>query len=126
MDEDLPDLGDVQREIMHLVWTLGPATAEQVRAKLKRPLKEATVRTVLRRLEEKGYVAHTTEGRTFIYTAREDRRHVAAKAVRRIADWFCQGSLEDVFVGMVDGEMLDQKELKRLAERIEKARKGKK
>src|SRR6185369_9762516 len=48
------DLGDLEREALQLVWRLGAATAEQVRAELKRPLKESTVRTVLRRLEDKG------------------------------------------------------------------------
>ena len=42
-----------------LVWRLGNLTAEQVREELGRPLKESTIRTVLRRLEEKGYLAHS-------------------------------------------------------------------
>jgi len=34
---------------------------------------------------------------------------VSAKAVKRIIDWFCNGSLKEVLVGMVDSKMLDQK-----------------
>jgi predicted transcriptional regulator len=126
MDETLPDLGDVQREIMHLVWAHGPVTAETVRERLDRPLKEATVRTVLRRLEEKGYVTHTVEGRTYIYRAAEARERVAAKAVKKIVDWFCDGSIEDVLLGMVDSKMLDRRDLQRLADRIAVSRKEKK
>ena len=51
MDATLPDLGDLEREVMQLVWTHAPVTAEAVRERLGRPLKESTVRTVLRRLE---------------------------------------------------------------------------
>ncbi len=102
MAEELPDLGDLEREVMQLVWAQGPTTAEQVRAALSRPLKESTVRTVLRRLEDKGYVVHAVKGRTFLFSAAEKRGAVAAKAVKRIMDWFCNGSLEEVLVGMVD------------------------
>jgi predicted transcriptional regulator len=124
MDETLPDLGDVQREIMHLVWAHGPVTAEAVRELLDRPLKEATVRTVLRRLEEKGYVTHTVEGRTYIYQAAEARERVAARAVKKIVDWFCNGSLEEALLGMVDTKILDRQELQRLADKIALAGKG--
>ena len=92
MDDSLPELGDLEREVMQLVWAHGPVTAEVVRERLSRPLKESTVRTVLRRLEDKGYTTHTVDGRTYVYQAAEARGRVAAKAVQRIVDWFCNGS----------------------------------
>jgi len=127
MDDTLPELGDLEREVMQLVWAHGPVTAEAVREKLSRPLKESTVRTVLRRLEEKGYTTHTVDGRTYVYQAAEDRGRVAAKAVQRIVDWFCNGSVEEVLVGMVDRSMLDQKQLRALADQVARAKaKGRK
>ena len=121
-DESLPDLGDLEREVMQLVWASGPVTAEVVRERLSRPLKESTVRTVLRRLEEKGYTTHTVDGRTFVYRAAEPRGRVAAKAVQRVVDWFCNGSMDEVLVGMVDTAMLDQKKLRALADKVAKAK----
>ena len=125
MDEGLPALGDLEREVMQLVWAKSPVTAEAVREQLARRLKESTVRTVLRRLEEKGYVTHTVDGRTYVYRAAEPRGQVAAKAVQRIVDWFCNGSIEEVLVGMVDTAMLDQRQLQRLADKVAKAKGGK-
>jgi len=125
MDEALPDLGDLERDVMQLVWAEGPVTAETVREGLPRRLKESTVRTVLRRLEEKGYVAHTVDGRTYVYQATQPRSRVAARAVQRIVDWFCNGSVEEVLVGMVDNAMLDRKRLRMLNGRIART-KGKK
>lgn len=122
MIDSLPDLGDLEREVMQLVWGFGPTTAEEVRERLPRKLKESTVRTVLKRLEEKGYVSHSVEGRTYRYAAAMARHRVAAKAVKRIVDWFCNGSVEEVLVGMVDNQMLDQKQLKKLADKIADAR----
>jgi predicted transcriptional regulator len=122
MDESLPELGDLEREVMQLVWANGPVTAEAVRERLSRPLKESTVRTVLRRLEEKGYATHTVDGRTYVYQAAELRGRVAAKAVQRIVDWFCNGSIEEVLVGMVDTAMLDPRQLRILADQVAKAK----
>ena len=123
--ESLPDLGDLEREVMQLIWANGSLTAEFVRERLARRLKESTVRTVLRRLEEKGYVNHAVEGRTYIYQATHPRGKVAAKAVQRIVDLFCNGSVEEVLVGMVDSAMLDPRQLRTLADMVAKAKGGK-
>jgi BlaI family penicillinase repressor len=118
---DPAELGELERGILSIVWRMGKATAEQVREALDRPLKDSTVRTVLRRLEEKGYLAHTVEDRTFLYRSAQSRQRVAGRAVKRIVDWFCEGSVEALLVGMVDSKMLDRSELERLAARIAEA-----
>ena len=120
-----PDLGELEREVMQLVWAAGEATAETIREQLARNPKESTVRTVLRRLEDKGYVKHSVDGRTYVFRAAEPRPRVAARAVKGIVDWLCNGSVEEVLVGMVDARMLDRRTLQRLAKRIAHA-KGKK
>jgi BlaI family transcriptional regulator, penicillinase repressor len=125
MNESMPGLGDLEREVMQLVWANRTLTAETVREKLARRLKESTVRTVLRRLEEKGYVTHTVDGRTYVYQATHPRGKVAAKAVQRIVDSFCNGSVEEVLVGMVDSAMLDQRKLRALADKVAQAKRGK-
>jgi len=123
---DPAELGDLERAIMRLIWQHGELTAENVREELDRPLKDSTIRTVLRRLEEKGYVTHTVEGRTYLYRPAEASQLVAGRAVKRIIDWFCDGSVESLLVGMVDSAVLDRKELQRLADRIAATKKGKK
>jgi BlaI family transcriptional regulator, penicillinase repressor len=124
-EENFEDLGELQREVVRIVWAHAPVTAETVRERLSKPLKESTVRTVLRRLEEKGYVSHTVDGRTYVFSATEPRPQVAARAVKRIVDWLCNGSVDEVLVGMVDARMLDRRTLQRLAKRIEDAKGGK-
>src|SRR6201996_214008 len=126
VNEPLPHLGELEGEGMQLGWRPAPVTAEAVREKLTRPLKESTVRTVLRRLEDKGFVTHTVEGRTFHFEAAEKRGAVAARAVQRIVNWFCNGSLEEVLVGMVDNAQLDPKQLQALSDKIAKAKARKK
>ena len=120
---DPAELGELERSILLIVWRMGSITAEQVREELGRPLKDSTIRTVLRRLEEKGYLAHSVENRTFLYRPVESRQRVAGRAVKRIVDWFCEGSVEALLVGMVDSKVLDRDELQRLADRIAEAQK---
>lgn len=124
MAEDTPslhdpaELGELESHILSIVWREGSATAEQVRELLDRPLTDSTVRTMLRRLEEKGYITHSIENRAFVYRSAESRQHVAGRAAKRIVDWLCEGSVETLLVGMVDSKVLDRSELQRLAKRI--------
>jgi predicted transcriptional regulator len=120
---DPAELGELEREVLLIVWRNQSVTADQVREDLNRPLKDSTVRTVLRRLEEKGYLAHSVDDRTFVYRPAESRQRVAGRAVKRIVDWFCEGSVETLLVGMVDSKVLDRAELQRLADRIAAAQK---
>ena len=115
---DPAELGELERDILSIVWRMATITAEQVREELDRPLKDSTVRTVLRRLEEKGYLTHEIDGRTFIYKASDGRQNVAVRAVKGIIDRFCGGSAEQLVLGMVDNAVLDRKQLERLAKRI--------
>ena len=126
IDHDPSFLGDLERNVLRIVWKRQPVTAETVREGLNRGLKESTVRTVLHRLEKKGYLDHSLDNRTYVYTARKSARHVAAMAVKRIADWLCEGSMEELLVGMVDTKALDHKQLQRLTDKIAKAKKGRK
>lgn len=121
---DPSELGELERTILSIVWRQAHITAEQVRESLGRPLKDSTIRTVLRRLEEKGYLAHSVENRTFVYRPAETRQRVAGRAVKRIVDWFCEGSVEALLVGMVDSKVLDRAGLQRLADRIAAVQEG--
>ena len=121
---DPAELGELERSILSIVWRAAAINAEQVREELGRPLKESTIRTVLRRLEEKGYLVNLVENRTFVYRPAQTRQRVAGRAVKRIVDWFCEGSVEALLVGMVDSKVLDRAELQRLADRIALAQKS--
>jgi BlaI family penicillinase repressor len=115
-----PRLSQLENLVMAVIWDHGQATAVLVRKKLepRLVLKESTVRTLLRRLEAKGYVEHTTEGRTYVYSSTSGPNNVAADAVRSIIDRFCKGSVENLLVGMVNTEVVSPERLQELAKRI--------
>jgi len=112
---------------MEYIWAHPDSTAETCREGVaaERPLKDSTVRTILRILEEKGYVTHRVAGRTFVYRAVDSRRNVAAEGAQQLIDRFCGGSVEDFLVGLVDNQVLQPKQLQRLAEKIAARKEGK-
>jgi predicted transcriptional regulator len=115
---------DLEQSIMEIVWKRGKASADQVRGDLQpaRVLKESTIRTMLSRLEEKGHLRHAVSGRTFIYSAVEAPQSLAIRAVRQIVEKFCAGSVDQLVVGMVTHDLIDEADLRRLASKVAKAR----
>ena len=101
---------------MQVVWDKEPCPVEAVYEVVsqKRDLKETSVRTILRRLEQKGYLQHEPDGRAYVYRAVEPARSLAARAVRQIIDSFCQGSVEELVSGMVEAKVLSKADLDRL------------
>ena len=120
-------LGAAEQAVMDYVWSHPKVTADQCREALQAtwPMKESTMRTVLRRLEAKGYVSHAVDGRTYVYSAAEAPMAVATRAVKHLIDRLCGGSAEALVLGMVDNAVLSPKQLERLARTIaeHKARK---
>ena len=114
-----------ERQIMDIVYSRKAATANDVLADIPDPLSRATVRTMLRILEEKGHLKHTARGREFVYRPVRPRRRAGQSAMRRLLDTFFDGSLtQAVAAHMVDATAeLDEEELKRLAALIRDARK---
>lgn len=117
-----PGLSDLENRVMNIVWEHNEATAESVRTQIEatEPIKDSTVRTILRRLEAKGYVRHRTERRTFVYSPTVASNNAAADAVRSIMERFCNGSIESLLVGLVNREVVSPEKLQELAKRIAK------
>jgi predicted transcriptional regulator len=115
-----PPLGDLEHELLTILWRHGAMTAFAVRQQLPRKLKDATIRTVLRRLEEKGYVTHSVVSGTFIYAAKETAETAAASAVQDIVQRYCGGSLERFMGGLVDAGVVSPQQLKLLAGKLKR------
>src|SRR4051794_9231354 len=119
-------LTDLENAVMRSVWANEPCSVEAVHLEVSksRRLKESSIRTLLRRLEQKGYLQHEEKGRAYLYSAVEPARNLAARAVRQIIDRFCQGSVEELVSGMVEAKVLSKGELARLEEFVKGNRQG--
>ena len=115
-------LTELQQAILDFIWSKESATAEQVREALRSrfPLKDSSVRTLLRRLEARGYLTHRLDRKVFVYAARVEPRSLAARAVQQIIDRLCAGSVEQFLIGMVDEKVLPAREIARLARKVKK------
>lgn len=111
---------------MEVLWKRLQCTTEDVREALARrhPMKDSTARTILKRLEEKGYLKRRAEGRTNVYRVSEPPRNLAVTAVQQIIDRLCGGSVEQLILGMADRDLLTEEELRRLAKKLERRRNG--
>jgi BlaI family transcriptional regulator, penicillinase repressor len=107
-------LTDREAEIMDRVWELGAATAEQIRTKLSGAPHDSTVRTMLRILEEKGFVRHRREGRSFVFEALVQREKVQRTTLGRVIRQFFSGSPQDLVLRLLEDEELNKAELQAL------------
>ncbi|MCL2640827.1 MAG: BlaI/MecI/CopY family transcriptional regulator [Phycisphaerales bacterium] len=90
----LPPLSRREREILEILYALGPATAGQIGEALADPLSNSAVRTFLRIMEEKGHLAHREELGKYVYFPTTPREVAARSALKRLLATFFSGSLE--------------------------------
>lgn len=109
---------------MDVVFALGEATAIEVQTRLPDPPGNASVRTTLRKLEEKGYLTHRKSGRRFVYLPSRSPDQTGRSAFQHLVDVFFGGSKPAAVAAMVDmsAAELTSEELDALARVIEKAK----
>lgn len=110
-------------DVISVLWDRGPSTVAEVRKSLDDELAYTTVLTILRILEEKGYVGHTTEGRAHRYQPLVERSTAGGSALKRIRQRLFGGSPELLLTRLVEDDDLTDDELRRmrdlLARRLE-------
>lgn len=86
--KNLPSLSPSETEILRLVWQLGKATVQEVCDKLpsRRKIAYATVQTLLRRLEKKGYLKHSNRGKAHVFSAAVKKENVVKRSVGDFLD----------------------------------------
>ncbi|MGA7236454.1 MAG: BlaI/MecI/CopY family transcriptional regulator [Bryobacteraceae bacterium] len=114
-------LTELQQAVLEFIWSKRHATAEEVRegVQSKHRLKDSSVRTILRRLEARGYLTHRMEAKTFLYVATAPASSSAVRTVKHLIERFWSGSAEQFVIGMVDAKVLSPAALQRLAKKIE-------
>ena len=116
------DLSRRERQIIEVIYRLGEVSANQIVEALPDELANATVRTQLRVLEEKGAVTFRRDGKRFLYRAVMAKKSAAKSALRSVLQVFFGGSLEHLVAAhLADPKAkLSDDELRRMKEMIEK------
>ena len=111
---------DRELDIMGVLWDRGTATVAEVRDALADELAYTTVLTVLRVLEEKGYVGHEEEGRAHRYHPLVERRAAGTSALRRLTRKLFKGSPELLLTHLVSDRELSEEEIRRMRHLLDK------
>lgn len=121
--QTLPPLSESQREIMEIIWDLGEATVSDVRDVLlrRRSVARNTVRTLIERMEEKGWLTHRHEERTYFYSAALPRDVLVGQKVVQVIDQVCGGSPETLMAALLDYRGMSTAELERVRKMLSDA-----
>jgi BlaI family transcriptional regulator, penicillinase repressor len=116
---------DRELDVMGVLWEQGAATVAEVREALRDDLAYTTVLTILRTLEEKGYVAHDEEGRAHRYRPLVEKNKAEKSAVSKLVKKLFKGSPELLLTQLVADRKLTADDLKRMRKLIdEQLKKG--
>ncbi len=115
------NLTDAELRLMEVVWEKGKATVSGVVEGLPKsvPLAYSTVLTTLRILENKGYLRHTKDGRSFVYRPVVKREQARENAIAHLLRRFFEDSPELLMLNLMERKKVGARELARLRKRIE-------
>ncbi|HJR34816.1 MAG TPA: BlaI/MecI/CopY family transcriptional regulator [Gemmatimonadales bacterium] len=117
-------LSDRELDVMAVLWARGSGTVAEVREALTDPLAYTTVLTVLRTLEEKGFVGHEEEGKAHRYVPLVARERAGRSALTRMVDKLFDGSPELLLTQLVSDRKLSPRDIRRLRTILDQRLKG--
>jgi predicted transcriptional regulator len=115
----MAELNDNELEAMRALWERGPLKPAEIQDEFGWPIENATLRSVLRVLVDKGHVSRRKHGKAFVYRARSSRRGVLASMSRLMARVCCGGDPAHLIAQLIRTEKLSDEEileLRRIAE----------
>ena len=120
--QKIPALSPAETEILRLVWKLKKATVQQVCDKLpgKRKITYATVQTMLRRLEKKGYIKHHVQGKAHVFFAVVKSEEVIKRSVGDFLDRLFGGDPVPLMQYLAEHGKIDADDIARLKKLIDK------
>ena len=114
-------LGRLELQIMNAVWERGNATVHEVKDSLGRGRKPAysTILTMMRKLENKGYLEHEVDHRTYVYRPTISQKTVRHSLLGDILDRLFEGSPSLMLNSLVERDLISEKELREVQKLLE-------
>jgi len=124
-NQNLPPLSRAQREVMEIIWDAGEVSVQEVTRRLnqERPVARNTVRTLMERMEAKGWLNHRSEGRSFVYSATVPREESLGQRVSDMVEKACGGNPEKLMMALLDYRGLSDEEAGRIRKMLDEAKK---
>jgi len=113
-------LTEAELRLMKILWRRGESAVTDLVAAMPdgEPLAYNSVLTIVRILEQKGYVAHRQEGRAFIYWPLVAEQEASRSEVRHVLNRFFGNSREQLLLSVLGDEEITADELARLKDAI--------
>lgn len=109
-------------EVMRIVWTIGDTYANQIISQLqqKQGWSESTIKTLIRRLVNKGLLSTKKDGRRFIYTATVNQTDMMAEATSELLNRMCDMHKGEVLLKLLVNSPISKGDLAKMQKEIEK------
>lgn len=103
-----PCITDAEWEVMRVVWANGRVTSKEIISILKEKMdwKQATIKTLLGRLVEKGVLNTEQEGRKFIYTTNIEEKEAVGNYTDDIFNRICRKNVGNVVGSIIEDHVL--------------------
>ena len=116
-------LTKAEEELMQIIWQLKECTVGDIRTYMADELgmtkpPHSTVSTMVRILDEKGFVEHRAYGRTFVYTPKVTRDDYSKQSLRRLVSDYFGGSTRKLVSFLVAENDLRLQELSQLLDQL--------
>jgi predicted transcriptional regulator len=113
--------------ILDVLWEIREGTVQDVVDRLPSNPRAnyKTVQSLLRIMENKGFVGHKTRGRAFVFISRVTRDEVRGVSAKRLLDRNFEGSYAAMLVNLLDRNHVKEKELNEIEALIQRYRKQK-
>ncbi|HEX5726190.1 MAG TPA: BlaI/MecI/CopY family transcriptional regulator [Longimicrobiaceae bacterium] len=119
------DLSRRERQIMDVLYAMGSATVGEILERIPDPPSYSAVRATMRVLEEKGHLVHEQDGPRYLYRPTVEQDHARLAALKHLVKTFFNGSAQQAAAALLqlsDHAALDERDLSRLAEQVDRAR----
>ncbi len=117
----MKQLTKAEEEVMHILWQLQKCNVAAIIEELPDP-KPAynTVSTIVRILEDKGFVAHEQEGRGYLYFPLVKKSDYSNQSINKLVDGYFQGSFKSMVSFFMKKNDLSLAELESILSEIKK------
>lgn len=121
MKKSLTPLGESEMEILHHVWELGEATVAEIQEKIleNRKVAYTTVMTIMKNLNDKGFLKYRKQGVTYVYSAAIEPENVQFGLINNLISKVFKGSPSALIQTLVKAENLNNEELKAIKKLID-------
>ncbi|MFT5470913.1 MAG: BlaI family penicillinase repressor [Verrucomicrobiales bacterium] len=115
VDSKIPDFNRTQLHVLQILWDAeGPMKPSDIEERFDWPIENATLRSVLRVLVERGEIEREKLGKAFVYRPRNEKRRTLSNVFSGLARVFSGGSRAGLLAQLLQDDSLTRDEIREL------------